>query len=176
MTRLPLALGNRMGLRTIHTHHGALDGGFLFKKPFARVHLVKGEMERDYLTRTGAVDPDSIVVGAPSSTPPPVPRNSDAGDLVFFSQPCEVDGGRMVEIYRELLPRLCSVAENVGRRVIVKLHPFESRKDRQRIVDSVLPQAARQFVRVLSVPATEIMDQTWCGIGLDSTVAIECAM
>jgi hypothetical protein len=175
MTRLPLVLANRAGLGAIQTHHGALDGGFLFKKPYAKVHLVKGEMERDYLQGTGSVNPRSIRVGSPSTPMQPTERGSN-GDLVFFSQPSEVDGGRMLDIYRELLPRLCSVADTLGRRVIVKLHPFESRKDRQRLVDCVLTERERTLVRISTAPASEVIDRTWGGIGLDSTVAIECAL
>jgi hypothetical protein len=177
MSRLPLILAKHKGLSAVQVHHGALDGGFLFKKPYANVHLVKSEMERDYLSRTETVDPRSIVVGAPTRlSPAPAVRASDRGELVFFSQPGEVNGARMSEIYGEVLPRLCSVAERTRRRVIVKLHPFESTTERQRIVNTVLPETQRGLVDIVTAPASEVMECTWCGVGLDSTVALECAL
>jgi hypothetical protein len=176
-TRLPLILAHRSGLNAVYCSHGALDGGFLFKMPFADSYLVKGEMESDYLQRASAIDPEKICLGAPGSN-----RSVDKGDqrsgaLVFFSQPYELDGGRVNEIYREVLPRLWRTAHSSGRKLIVKLHPFESKQARTKLVISILPSAGEDQVEIVSgVPPEEVMSRTWCGVTVDSSVAVECAL
>ena len=50
-TRIPLFLARRRGIRAIYCSHGALDGGLLFKQPYADLFLAKGEMEKDYMVR-----------------------------------------------------------------------------------------------------------------------------
>jgi hypothetical protein len=94
-TRLPLILAQRCGLNAVYCSHGALDGGFLFKMPFADSYLVKGEMESDYLQRASAIAPEKICVAAPGNN-----RSVDQGDqrtgaLVFFFHPYELEGGRV---------------------------------------------------------------------------------
>ncbi len=176
-TRLPLILARRNGLNAVYCSHGALDGGFLFKVPFADSYLLKGEMESDYLQRASAVDPERICVGAPrcnSSVGQGDPRN---GALVFFSQPYEIEGGRVDEIYRELLPRLWGAAHGSGRKLIVKLHPFESKQARTALLKSILRNVERNRVEIVSgVPPEEVMSRTWCGVTVDSSVAVECAL
>jgi hypothetical protein len=178
-TALPLILASRAGLNAVYCSHGALDGGFLFKAPLADSYLVKGEMERDYLQSAGAVEPHKICVGAPGVAPP-VRRGQGKqpeGELVFFSQPYEVDGGRTHEIYREVLPRLYAAAHRTGRRLIVKLHPFESMQGRKALVTSILPKDAHSQVQFVGgVPAEEVMSRTWCGVTVDSSVTVECAL
>jgi hypothetical protein len=178
-TRLPLILANREGLNAVYCSHGALDGGLLFKIPFADSYLVKGEMERDYLQRVRAIPPEKIWVAAPgSNTSVKYNRDDQRGaGLVFFSQPYEVEGGRAEEIYRELLPRLCSVARRSGRKMIVKLHPFESKRARKALVTAILSKDVHDQVEIVSgVPPEEVMSRTWCGVTIDSSVAVECAL
>ena len=74
-TRLPLILAHGNGLNATYCSHGALDGGFLFKMPFADSYLVKGEMERDYLQRASAIEPEKICLGAPGNN-----RTAGQGD------------------------------------------------------------------------------------------------
>jgi hypothetical protein len=176
-TRLPLMLAQRRGLNAVYCSHGALDGGFLFKMPFADSYLVKGEMESDYLQRISAIRPEKIVVAAVGA------NNDGSGNVqgrdavVFFSQPYEVAGGRADSIYREVLPRLCSVALGSRRKVIVKLHPFESRRARQSLVNSTLPTDIRGLVEIIDGrPPEEVMARAWCGVTVDSSVAVECAL
>ena len=178
-TRLPLILACRAGLTAVYCSHGALDGGFLFKVPYADAFLLKGEMESDYLQRVANIDPEKIFVAAPGALPVPQPRASQArsGAIVFFSQPYEVEDGRADEIYRELLPRLQAVAHQTGRKLIVKLHPFESLQSRKALVASILSPDALHHVEVISrVPVEKVMDQAWCGIAIDSSVAVECSL
>jgi len=176
-TRLPLILAHRGDLNAVYCSHGALDGGFLFKMPFADSFLVKGEMEKDYLLRARAIEPEKIQVGAPGRNISADQGGRRGGALVFFSQPYEVEGGRADEIYREILPRLCSVANRNGRKVIVKLHPFESPSARRSLVASILPKDVRDQVEMVSgVHPEEVMSRAWCGVTVDSSVAVECAL
>jgi hypothetical protein len=176
-TRLPMLLARRMGQAAIYCSHGALDGGMLFKLPCADVHLVRGEMEKDYLLRARPLPVEQVEIGAPPLNTSAVRTNRDAGAIVYFSQPYEVLGGRGSEIYRELLPRLRDVARNTGRKLIIKLHPFESEKDRRRLVQSLLTKDQRTGVEVLrDVPIEEVIAGAWCGVGVDSSVAMECTL
>lgn len=178
-TRLPLILAQNSGLNALYCSHGALDGGFLFKVPFADSYLVKGEMESDYLQHAcaGTIAQEKIRVGAPRNDAVTNRRDQRDGALVFFSQPYEVDGGRVEEIYRELLPRLWRAARKRGRKMIIKLHPFESLQARKALVTSILSNDDHDHVEIVSgVPPEEVMSRTWCGVSVDSSVAVECAL
>ncbi len=135
-TRLPLILAKGIDCRAIYCSHGALDGGLLFKKSYADLHLVKGEMEREYMLQVSNVEPERVEIAAPAEASCDVGRTSlndiPAGDIVLFSQPYEVSGGRAGEIYREILSPLATVAQQLNRRIVLKLHPFESRRGRVR--------------------------------------------
>ncbi len=173
-TRLPLLLAKRMHRGAIYCYHGALDGGLLFKQAHADLHLVKGEMERDYMAWTSSIPPEKVIVAAPG---PVVATTHERQNLVFFSEPYENSGGRAEEIYRELLPRICAIAQHMQRKVVVKLHPFESEKARRRIIGSVLSTVHRNLVQVASrTPIQEVISKAWCGIGVGSSVAVECIM
>ena len=178
-TRLPLILANRMGLRAIYCNHGALDGGLLFKKSYADIHLVKGEMERAYTLQVSDVEPERIEIAAPAEATyqhcGTSTNDTQASDIVLFSQPYEVYGGRAREIYQEILPRLASVAQELNRKIILKLHPFESFRGRERLLKSALPAEQRARIEISEAPASEILPRALCGLGLDSSVAVECA-
>jgi hypothetical protein len=95
--------------------------------------------------------------------------------IVLFSQPYEVAGGRAGCIFREILPPLVKVAQQLKRKIILKLHPFESARGRARMLHSVLSADELETVEISSAPASEILRRTFFGIGLDSSVAVECA-
>lgn len=178
-TRLPLILAHRGDLRAVYCSHGALDGGFLFKLPQAEAFLVKGEMESDYLQQARPIEPKRIWIGAPGKNTYSESDHASShdGGVVFFSQPYEVEGGRADAIYRELLPRLLSIAQRSARKLVIKLHPFESKRVRMALVASILPKEALDQVEVVSqVPVEEIIARTWCGISVDSSVAVECSL
>ena len=176
-TRLPLVLAHGSGLHAVYCSHGALDGGFLFKMPFADSYLVKGEMEKDYLQRASTIEPGKICLAAPGNNTRMGQGDHRSGALVFFSQPYEVEGGRADEIYREVLPSLWRAARRSGRKMIVKLHPFESKQARKALVASILPEAGHDQLEIVSgVPPEEVMSRTWCGVTVDSSVAVECAL
>ena len=174
-TRLPLILAHRTGLSAVYCSHGALDGGFLFKTPYADSYLVKGEMERDYLQKAAAIAADQIILSAPGPNRSVQQQSGEA--LVFFSQPYEVIGGRAEAIYREIIPRLYSVASASRRRLIIKLHPFESKRVRQKVVKLALPASKVDEVEILEgVEAQSVIARAWCGVTVDSSVAVECAL
>jgi hypothetical protein len=176
-TRLPLILAKTAGRRAVYCSHGALDGGLLFKKSYADVHLVKGEMERDYMLHVSDIEPERIEIAAPAEERDDGRQKLGdvAGEIVLFSQPYEVSGGRAGEIYREILRPLVKVARQLNRRIIVKLHPFESGRGRARLLRSVLSADEFARVEVIRAPVAEILPRTFLGIGLDSSVAVECA-
>lgn len=106
-TRLPLIMAKTMGCRAVYCSHGALDGGLLFKKSYAELNLVKGEMERDYMLQVSDIEPERVEIAAPAEDREM--EREDAADIqssaiVMFSQPYEVVGGRAGEIFREILP------------------------------------------------------------------------
>lgn len=176
-TRIPLILAARMGLNAVYCYHGALDGGLLFKKAYAGTYLVKSEMEREYLLRASKIDPDLVETGAPSSFVSRLRRDRQkcGRDILFFSQKYEVLGGRAADIYRDVVPNLCALAVRTAGRVLVKLHPFESVRDRERVLRSVLSQPQMSVVKITSEPSLgRVLTDAWCGIGVDSSVAAEC--
>jgi len=177
-TRLPLIMAKSMGCRAVYCSHGALDGGLLFKKSYADLSLVKGEMERDYMLQVSDIEPERVEIAAPAEDREMERANSadiHSGAIVMFSQPYEVGGGRAGEIFREILSPLLAIAHQLNRRIILKLHPFESARGRARLLRSVLSPDECGRVEISRAPASEILPRTFLGIGLDSSVAVECA-
>jgi hypothetical protein len=176
-TRIPLLLAGHREIPAVACHHGALDCRMAFKNPRFSNYLAKGEMERDYLERICGVDASRIRIGAPSK-----PRENAsvwserAPWITFFSEPYETDFWRVEAIYREVLPRLCAAARRSGKTVVVKLHPFESARQRRRIVARILSGDDRKLVSLTDAPLSlEILQKTWCAVTVESTVAFECA-
>ena len=178
-THIPLLLAKARGLRTVSCHHGALDGRCMVKECHADVILAKGKMEQDYLTRLCAVPAAKITVGAPSfaGLQPGHSFEEERPVVVFFSEPYEATGGRATDVYADLLLPLSDLAAKEGRRLIIKLHPAESASERKRIVDRLLTAGQRKNVRFISGPlGPELLDKTWFGITVLSTVVMECAL
>ena len=175
---VPMLLANQRGIATVSVHHGALDGRFRWKSPAADVLLAKSRMEADYLTRICAVAPDKVVLGAPG--PPlnaPTASRSGVGDILVFSEPYEIYGGRTEVIYRDLLPPLCRLAHQERRRVVLKLHPFESARERRRFANNILQEQDQAVLDIISGPLTsELLSRTWFGVTVQSTVVTECAV
>ena len=176
-TRVPLILARRRGIPAVACHHGALDSRMAFKVPEFSTYLAQGEMERDYLEQACGVDSRRICVGAANaSSQHDVLWNGDAPNIVFFTEPYESDFWRADAIYRDVLPRLCTAARRSGKRVLLKLHPFETVAQRQRLVNAILGEADRKLVTVIATPfSREILANTWCAVTVESTVACECA-
>ena len=177
-TLLPVLLASRRGIPTVDFHHGAFDGRYLLKDLPCDVYLAKSEMERDYLVRVCGIRGERIVIGAPTAGlahPVGERPQSQRTSAIFFSEPYEGVGMRAEEVYRELLPPLCRLARANGHGVILKLHPFESLRQRRRLVREVLTLEDSQLVTVVDGPLTqELMSQAWFGITVESTTVLDC--
>jgi len=176
-TRLPVLLAARRKIPTVDFHHGAFDGRYLLKDLPCDVYLAKNEMEQDYLVRVCGLPAERIRIGAPSD------HGGAGGQLgrphatsaILFSEPYEVASMRAEEVYREILPALCRVAGEAGHGVILKLHPFESRAQRIRMIEEILAPEDRKLVTVLDGPLTrELFLQAWFGLTVESTTVIDC--
>lgn len=179
--RIPVLLARKRKLPTLHCGHGALDILLPLRAPACDTYLVKGEMERDFMTRTFAIDPSRIEEGAsaePSSGSSRRTTQSGPGEtIVFFSEQYELTQGRTRILYEELLPKLCALARGHGRRVIVKLHPFESPPSRRRLVDAVLSAEEREVVDLVHGPLSEeLLANIWFGVTVESGVSVDCAI
>jgi hypothetical protein len=176
-TRIPLLLAEQRGMPAVACHHGALDCRMALKNLRFSNYLAKGDMELDYLERVCGVDGGRIRIGAPASAQSQdVVWRADAPWITFFSEPYETDFWRAETIYRETLPRLCEAARRSGKTVILKLHPFESARQRRKMIAKILSEDDRKLVRVTNAPMSrEVLSQTWCAVTIESTAAFECA-
>jgi hypothetical protein len=176
-TRVPVVLARRRGVHTVYCSHGALDVHVLLRGACSETYLAKGEMERDYLIKECGVPRERIVVGAPPGSHFALQVEGAGTHIVFFSEPYELYYGRTELLYRELLPRLCAIAREHGRKVMVKLHPFESLTARSQLVGRVLTDNDRKLVEVIADPLSErLLRKTWFSLTVESSVAVECAL
>ena len=148
-----------------------------FKTPAFSAYVVKGEMERDYLERVCKVESACLRIGARSSLPEVRSLWRDQAPwIVFFTEPYETDLWRTQAIYCEVIPRLCTAARAAGKKVMMKLHPFESARYRQRMLKEITNGEDRQLVSVTAAPmSAEILQNTWCAVTVESSTAVECA-
>jgi hypothetical protein len=179
-TRLPVLLARHQGIPTLDFHHGALDGRFILKELSSDVYLAKGEMERDYLLRICRLPADRVVLAGPAR-PRATPVHDRAEDkrsmIIFFSEPYEIAGWRTEEVYREILLPLARVAREACRKLVVKLHPFESRHERMALIKRVLPPADAALVELVGGPFTpQLVAKAWFGVTVESTTAIDCSL
>jgi hypothetical protein len=175
-TRLPVLLAAGRGIPTVDFHHGAFDGRYLLKELACDLYLAKNEMERDYLLRVCDLPSERVAIGAPAAIASPrILGEANKTSAIFFSEPYEVAGMRADEVYREILPRLVQVARENGLGLIVKLHPFESRSQREKIVRKIFGHLESTDVRVIDGPLTpELMSQARFGLTVESTTVIDC--
>ncbi len=177
-TRIPLLLAEQRAIPAVACHHGALDCRMAYKNPRFSNYLAKGEMESDYLERICGIDARRIRIGAAASPPRENASvwSERAPWITFFTEPNETDFWRVEAIYREVLPLLCAAARGSGKTVVLKLHPFESARQRRRLVARTLSEDDRKLVSVTDAPLSrEILQKTWCAVTVESTVAFECA-
>jgi hypothetical protein len=181
-TRIPLLLARERRVTNIACHHGALDGRYVFKRSYADVIWAKGKMEEDYLVRRCGVPGERVEIGAPALPPngnglEPSNRPTFRPYLLFISEAFDVSGGRPEEFYRDILPALADLALANGRKLIVKLHPAESERERASILARILSAEQRGATRIISGRLTEdLLAKAWFGITILSTVAMECAI
>jgi len=176
-THIPVLLANKLGLPTVVCHHGALDGRYMIKQNHADVVLAKGRMEADYMTRVCGVPAEEVEIGAPGGENPGAPRETrDHSKILLFSEPYETFAGRPSAVYRDLLPPLVELAIRYGRKLVVKLHPAESERERRNLIAGILSPEQKRWVSVATGPTTaELLRQAWFSITVLSTVATECA-
>jgi hypothetical protein len=177
-TRLPVLLAAKRKIPTLDFHHGALDGRYMLKDLASDLYLAKNEMERDYLVRVCGLPVERVVIGAPAAEtkrPGQPLERSEGNAAIFFSEPYEVAGMRPEGVYRELLPPLCRLGREAGRSVIVKLHPFESLAQREKLIRNLLSADDQKRVTVIDGPLTaELMARAWFGLTVESTTVIDC--
>jgi hypothetical protein len=180
-SRLPLIIAKNRGIPALACHHGALDNRMAIKKQHADLYLAKSEMERDYLVRMCRVPKERIVTGAPHgpqlASRPRNPSPSSGGWIVFFTEPYHSSGWRTGEIYRELLPKLLTLARASGLELVFKLHPFESMAGHRRTLRRYLgPKIARDIRVITGPPSPELWQNARCTLTVQSSVALECSM
>lgn len=176
-TRLPLILAKKLSIPALACHHGALDFRMAIKVNHADLYLAKSEMELDYLRRICHLASDKTVIAAPASLKSPplqrVPHRSTPW-LVFFTEPYENYGWRSDEVYRDLLPRLCSLARTFELRLVFKLHPFESLKAHRRMLRRLIPEHERQIEVLVGPPSKHLWNNTRFALTVQSSIALEC--
>jgi hypothetical protein len=181
-TRIPLLLAQARGLPNIACHHGALDGRYIFKRTYGDIIWAKGKMEEDYLVRRCGVPRERVEIGAPAlptqwNELEQSNRSTFQPYLLFISEAFDVLGGRPEEFYRDILPPLADLARATGRKLIVKLHPVESKRERASVLARILSAGQKSVTRVVSGPLTEdLLAETWFGVTILSTVAMECTI
>lgn len=179
-TLLPALLAKKRNIATISCHHGALDWRYRVVSTCADTIIAKSEMEQDYLSRVCGISANQIQFGASSPQAKTLKkRKAGSGDaIIFFSEPYEANKARGDEIYKEVLPRLADIAIKEDRKLVVKLHPFESARRRKSLARKILSVEQRRVLRleIVSGPLTpQLLEQTWFGVTVLSTVAMECA-
>ena len=175
---IPLLMAKKRGLPALACHHGALDYTMAMKVNHADSYLVKSAMEEDYLRRICHLAPEQIVVARLATSKPLPPERVDrrsAPWLVFFTEPYESNGWRNDEVYRDLLPRLDSLAQTCGLKLVFKLHPFESVKGHRKMLRRLLPERARHVDVLAGPPSDELWNNIQLALTVQSSTALECS-
>ena len=174
-TSLPLLIARSRNLPAVACHHGALDLRYSFHPTSADRFLAKGTMERDYLVEACGMDEEKIEIAAPPVHA--IPAGPGRESIVFFSEPYEAFGGRSPGYYQQLLPPLANLAHKHNCELVLKLHPFESRRERTRLASDLLSANLRRLVRIVDGPLDdELMGRAWFGVTVTSSAAVDCAM
>jgi len=96
---------------------------------------------------------------------------------LFFSEPYESGGSRTEDIYRELLSPLAGLARKFGRKLVVKLHPFDSHPERMALIARVLPPAEATLVEVVGGPfSPQLVAKAWFAVTVESSTVIDCSL
>lgn len=176
-TRLPLMIARARGLPAVACHHGALDRRYSLRGTSADCLLVKGSMERNYVTEVCRRSAKHVEVGAPSRTQSARIDHADKTAIVFFSEPYEHFGQRCREMYQQILPGLAELAYHNGLDLVLKLHPFENRRARKHSAEELLGRKLGSGFRVIDGPLEgELLARTWFGVTITSTAAMDCAL
>jgi hypothetical protein len=177
-TRIPLILAQKQGIPALGCHHGALDFRMAIKTNHADLYLAKSEMERDYLRRICHLAPEKIAVAGPASLKSVSSGRMDCRSapwLVFFTEPYQSFGWRSDEVYHDLLPRLCSLAQTCGLKLVFNLHPFENIKTHRRMLRRLLPEQECNIEVLAGPPSDRLWSNTRFALTVQSSTALECA-
>jgi hypothetical protein len=178
-TRIPLLLAKNRGIPAVACHHGALDCWMTFKTLVADFYLAKSEMEHDYLIHTCEVPREKVVSSGPDGTRAAAsetnPERSERSCVCFFTEPYEAGGWRSEEVYIDLLPRLCSLAQSCGLKLVFKLHPFESIRGHRKKLQRILGRQAREIEVIAGPPTSDLWRKTKFALSVESSTAVECA-
>lgn len=175
---LPVQIGRQRNIPTVSCHHGALDWRYGILPVYADVVVAKGMMEMDYLTRVCGVPAEKVRLGAPVLPHRILRRDETQSDssIVFFSEPYEGHGARGQDVYKEVIGPLADLALQTGRKLVIKLHPFESIRKRKRLVKKILSKEQQKIVQVVAGPLTTgLLNRTWAGVAVVSTAGLDCA-
>lgn len=176
-TRIPLLLAQKRGIPTVACHHGAMDGRYRYGDICADRFLAKGQMEWDYLVNSGSVSEEKVFVAAPLRTSAAPLKSGAKRAIVFFSEPYEALGCRAQDVFAELIPPLISLAAEHGCHVMIKLHPFESLRERKKMVRRVIQPSQRDLLRFMAGPISkELMQGALFCMTVSSTAAVDSAM
>ena len=179
-TRVPVLLARKLGIPTVDFHHGAFDGRFLFKTLPSDLFLAKSEMERDYLVNICGLAAEKIALGAPRLQDYVDATGSEKREfthIIFFSEAYETSNARPEDIYRELLTPLLKLARKSGVKLVIKLHPFESAKERQWLIERVFSPADIDLIEIVAGPLTQnLLLNAWFAITVESTAALDCTL
>jgi hypothetical protein len=175
-TRIALLLAKDRGIPTVACHHGALDCWMTIKNLAADSYLAKSEVERDYLICTCHVARERIVLGGPARPTrlQPTTECSQRTWMVFFTEAYEASGWRGEEVYRDLLPRLCSLAQDCVLKLVFKLHPFDSIRGHRRKLRRILGQKEREIEVVAGPLSDDLWQKTRFALTVESSTALEC--
>ena len=176
-TRIPLLLAQKRGIPTVACHHGAMDGRYRYGDICANRFLAKGQMELDYLVNTGSVSEEKVFVAAPLRTSAAPLKSGAKREIVFFSEPYEALGCRAQDVFAELIPPLISLAAEHGCHLMIKLHPFETLRERKKMVRRVIQPSQRDLLRFMAGPISkELMQGALFCMTVSSTAAVDSAM
>ncbi|HET8827453.1 MAG TPA: hypothetical protein VFM77_20095, partial [Terriglobales bacterium] len=176
-TRIPLLLAKKRGIPAVACHHGAMDGRYRYSDICGDRFLAKGQMELDYLVNTGSVSEEKVFVAAPLRTSAATSTSGSKRVIVFFSEPYEALGCRAPDVFAELIPPLISLAAEHGCHLMIKLHPFESLRERKKMVRRVIEPSQRDLLRFVAGPISKdlMRDALFC-ITVSSTAAVDSAI
>lgn len=179
-TRMPIAIANSKQIRTVFCDHGALNMSFGIRNTCSDSYLMRDEMAHDYAVNFCRLSPEKLVVGGPEVEGDQTHSRkskktiSERDWIVFYSEAYELSNGRAHSLYAELLPELYGLALQTNRRIIVKLHPFESRRARRAIARQVLSAEHQRLLEFREGPMTgDLFERAWFSVTVESSVAVE---
>ena len=175
-TRLPIILAKARNLQTVSCNHGALNMTLGLRKQCSELYLASGDMARDYMVQWCGLSAGRVVMGAPQngSSLALQERQRRQDWIVFFSSPYEISSARTQVFYSEILPELCALASHTNRRVVVKLHPFESLRKRKAMIDRAVTAVHKEVIEMRQGPmSSDVLERAWFTVTVNSSVAVE---